>query len=113
MQDIICRAGPCASHYLSRKNAKFTLKLSATPHTMLGRCGESRRSNTLTIISSLRLICNVQCLQATSHTARVDMLVISLCTCVQTTYDVVFFAARSIAGYMYLHQYDQQIGNCD
>ena len=30
---------------------------------------------------------------------------------VQTTYNVVFFAARGIAGY--LQQYDQQIKNCD
>ena len=27
---------------LARKNAMFTMKLSATHHTALGRCGESR-----------------------------------------------------------------------
>ena len=53
MQDIICTAGPYTSHDLARKNAKFTMKLSATRHAELGRCGESRRSNTLTVTSSL------------------------------------------------------------
>ena len=43
-------AGPYAlSHDLARKNAKFTVKLSATCYAVLGRCGESRRSNTLTV----------------------------------------------------------------
>ena len=46
----LCIAGPYAlSHDLARKNAKFTMKLSATCHAVLGRCGESRRSNTLTV----------------------------------------------------------------
>ena len=46
----LCIAGPYAlSHDLARKNAKFTVKLSATSHAVLGRCGESRRSNTLTV----------------------------------------------------------------
>ena len=45
-------AGPYASHDLARKNAKFTIKLSATRHATLGRCGESRRSNTLTVTSN-------------------------------------------------------------
>ena len=39
--------GPYAFH--ARKNARFTMKLSATCHAALGRCGESRRSNTLTV----------------------------------------------------------------
>ena len=39
----LCIAGPYAlSHDLARKNAKFTVKLSATSHDVLGRCGESR-----------------------------------------------------------------------
>ena len=58
MQDIICTAGPYASHDLARKN---TMKPSATHHAALERCGESRRSNTLTVTSSLSY---KQCLQA-------------------------------------------------
>ena len=53
MQGIICTAGPNASHDLARKNAKFIMKLSATDRSRrAGRCGESRRSNTLTVTSS-------------------------------------------------------------
>ena len=52
MQDIVCTAVPYASHDLARKNAKF-MKLSATRHSALGRCGEYRRSNTLTVTSNL------------------------------------------------------------
>ena len=37
-----CIAGPYASDDLVRKNAKFTMKLSATHHATLGRCGELR-----------------------------------------------------------------------
>ena len=55
------------SHDLACKNAKFTVKPSATCHAMLRRCGESRRSNTLTVIVrsfQLKLIYmyNVYCL---------------------------------------------------
>ena len=46
-------AGHYASHDLARKNARFTMKLSATHHAALGRCGELRRSNTFTVISNL------------------------------------------------------------
>ena len=62
-----------ASHDLERKNAKFTIKLSATCHAALGRCGELRRSNTLDLLKEiqhtyhdfeLKLIYNVQYLQA-------------------------------------------------
>ena len=43
----LCIAGPYVlSHDLARKNAKFTVKLSATCHAVLGRCGESRRQHT-------------------------------------------------------------------
>ena len=38
---------------LARKNAKFTMKLSATHHAALEECGESRLSNTLTVTLSL------------------------------------------------------------
>ena len=65
----ICTAGSYVSHDLARKNAKFTMKLSATRHAALGRCGESRRSNTLTIDTiprEVKLIYSVQCLQANS-----------------------------------------------
>ena len=50
MEGIICTARQYTSHDLARK---FTMKLSATCHTMLGRCGESRRSNTLKATSNL------------------------------------------------------------
>ena len=63
MQDIICTAGPYASHDLAHKNAKFTMKLSATHHAALGRCGESRRSNSTYCDFELKLIYNVQCLR--------------------------------------------------
>ena len=46
--------------YVARKNAKFTMKLSATCHAALGRCGESRQSNTLTVTVELNLIYNVE-----------------------------------------------------
>ena len=36
------RTGSYKSHDLAHKNSKFTMKLSATCHAMLGRCGESR-----------------------------------------------------------------------
>ena len=72
IQNIIYTAGPyAASHGLARKNAKFTMKLSATHHATLERCGESRRSRDL----ELQLIYNVQCLQINRFE---DMLVISL-----------------------------------
>ena len=46
----LCIAGPYTpTHDLARKNAKFTVKLSATCHVVLGRCGELRRSNTVTV----------------------------------------------------------------
>ena len=79
MQDIICTVGPYASHDLARKTIKFTTKLSATRHATLGRCGESRQSNTLTVTSSLQMysVC-----KQTSYTAHVDVLVISLRTCI-------------------------------
>ena len=40
---VTATAGPYVSHYLARKNAKFTMNLSATRHAALalGRCGES------------------------------------------------------------------------
>ena len=41
----LCIAGPYALlHDLARKNAKFTVKLSATCHAILRRCGELRQS---------------------------------------------------------------------
>ena len=51
----------------------------------------------------------------TTYTARVDVhsLRIHVHVHVQTTYDVVFFAARSIAEYLSGNQCDQQIRNCD
>ena len=66
------------------------------------------------------LVYNVQCLQANR--------LYSLCRCAflyvymyiymnnpnyLRIYDVVFFAASSIVGYLPGNQYDQQIRNCD
>ena len=53
--------------YVACKNAKFTMTLSTTHHTMLGRCVESRQSNTCTCTYrdfKLKLIYKVECLQA-------------------------------------------------
>ena len=95
-----------AHHDIARKNAKFTVKLSANCHAALGRCGEPRRSNALTVTAhffELKLIC-------------IYSYIYSPCTCLCPMYMYtntpnypcqVFFAARSIAGY--LHHYYQQI----
>ena len=69
-------AGPHDLSYVACKNAKFTIKLSATRHAALGKCGESRRSNTLTVIVcfvELKLVFLANCLY-------------SPCTCICPTY---------------------------
>ena len=55
MQDIICRAGPYASHDLARK---FTMKLSAARHAAL-RCGVEAKQHTYRDFEH-KLIYNVQ-----------------------------------------------------
>ena len=60
----------------ARKNAKFTMKLSAACHAVLGRCGESRRSN--------RLTATVRFFEYTMYS--VCKYIYSPCTCICTTY---------------------------
>ena len=84
MKDIVCIAGPYASHDLAHKNAKFTMKLSATRHTALGRCGESRRSNTLTVTSSLSQYAMYSVCKQTAYTmssCRRAFLYVHIYTC--------------------------------
>ena len=81
---FICTAGPYASHAhdqtdLARKNAKFTMKLSTTRHAALGRCGESRRSNTLTVTSRIYNVYSV-CKQ-TAYTVS-PWISLRTCTCI-------------------------------
>ena len=90
-------AGPYAFHDLARKNAKFTMNLLLPVMPRWEGVAIEAKQHTYRDFE-------LKTMYSVSNTAHVDVLVISLCTCIctqilQTTYDV---AARSIAGYFTL-----------
>ena len=124
MQDIIYTAGPYASHDQARKNAKFiTMKLFATCNTALGRCGESRRSNTLTMTLSLRKYTMYSVCNQTAYTAspcRHAFLYTYMYTCIYMYLNSpnylrhgIFCCSWHCWILAHLNQYDQQIKNCN
>ena len=75
--------------HVNRFSSELVHRLFVNPFT-------SWRSNTLTMTSSLSNYTMYSVCKQTAYRARVDVR-ISTCTC---TYHVVFFAARSITGYL-------------